>query len=68
MAITPIGYSVAKETTMKRFLKNVCAILRKTRDSKQAVRPDRRAPTPGLEVRSQVKAGQISFSFSQVNQ
>jgi len=42
---------------MKRFLKNVFAILRKTEQTGSAGRPERPNPTPLLEVRSQVKAG-----------
>ena len=42
---------------MKRFLKNVFAILRKTEQTGSAARTERPNPTPLLEVRSQVKAG-----------
>jgi hypothetical protein len=51
------GCTAAKETMMKRFLKNVFAILRKTEQNGSAGRPERPNPTPLLEVRSQVKAG-----------
>jgi len=53
----PNGCSAAKETTLKRFLKNVFAILRKTEQTGSAARTERPNPTPLLEVRSQVKAG-----------
>jgi len=59
------GYSVAKETTMKRFLKNVFAILRKTEQTGSAGRPERPNPTPLLEVRSQVKAGGFDLKANQ---
>jgi hypothetical protein len=42
---------------MKRFLKSVFAILKKTNESKSAAAPKRPSATPLLEVRSQVKAG-----------
>jgi hypothetical protein len=51
---------------MKRFLKSVFAILKKTNEPKSATAPRRRSPTPALEVRSQVKAG-MSFSWGEVN-
>ena len=44
---------------MKRFLKNVFAVLGKTNEAKSAEAPKRPSPTPALEVRSQVKAGEI---------
>jgi hypothetical protein len=47
---------------MKRFLKNVFAILKKTNEPKSAKAPQRPSPAPGVEVRSQVKAG-TSFSW-----
>jgi hypothetical protein len=47
---------------MKRFLKNVLAVLKKSNESKPAVRTERPGPTPLLEVRSQVKAGSWSIS------
>jgi hypothetical protein len=53
----PNSCAAAKETTMKRFLKSVFAMLRKTNEAKPAGRPERPNPTPLLEVRSQVKAG-----------
>ena len=55
------GWSTAKETTMKRFLKNVFAVLRKTNEPKSAEAAKRPSPTPLLEVRSQVKAGSFSL-------
>jgi hypothetical protein len=42
---------------MKRFLKSVFAILKKSNESKSATALKRPSPTPALEVRSQVKAG-----------
>ena len=42
---------------MKRFLKSMFKILRKTEQNRSAGRPERPNPTPLLEVRSQVKAG-----------
>jgi hypothetical protein len=42
---------------MKRFLKNVFAILRKTNDNKAAARPERLNPTPFPKVQSCIKAG-----------
>jgi hypothetical protein len=62
----PIGCSAAKETTMKRFLNNVFAVLRKTNETKPVTRPERPSPTPMLEVRSQVKAG-ISLNFTKIS-
>jgi hypothetical protein len=50
---------------MKRFLKKVFAILRKTNDTKPAARPERPTAMPVLGVRSQVKAG-ISLNFTKV--
>jgi hypothetical protein len=58
----PNGCAAAKETTMKRFLQSVFAILRKTKETKSPGRPARQNPTPALEVRSQVKAG-TSFQW-----
>jgi hypothetical protein len=52
---------------MKRFLKNVFAILKKTNEPKIASAAGRPTATPVLGVRSQVKAGQFSLNFSQVN-
>jgi hypothetical protein len=49
---------------MKRFLKNVFAILRKTSEAKSAKAPQRPSPAPGLEVRSQVKAGSWSMGVT----
>jgi hypothetical protein len=42
---------------MKRILKNMFAIVRKTEQTGSAGRPERPNPTPLLEVRNQVKAG-----------
>jgi hypothetical protein len=42
---------------MKRFLKSVFAVLRKTSEAKLAGRRGRPGAAPWLEVRSQVKAG-----------
>jgi hypothetical protein len=42
---------------MKRFLKSVLAILRKTNETKSAAGPRRPNTIPLLEVRSRVKAG-----------
>jgi hypothetical protein len=42
---------------MKRFLKSLTAVLKKTKEAKLAEAPKRPNPTPLLEVRSQVKAG-----------
>jgi hypothetical protein len=44
---------------MKRFLKSVFPVLRKTEKSRSAKGPKRPIPTPALEVRSQVKAGAV---------
>jgi hypothetical protein len=63
MPITPNGYSIAKETTMKRFLKNVFAVLQKSNESKPAVRLKRPCPAPLLELRSQVKAGSFQWGI-----
>jgi hypothetical protein len=46
---------------MKRFLKSVFAILKKTNESKSAAAPKRPSPTPALEMRSQVKAGSLQW-------
>jgi hypothetical protein len=50
---------------MKRFLKNVFAILRKTEQIGSAGRTERPNPTPLLEVRSQVKAGSYALNQHQ---
>jgi hypothetical protein len=42
---------------MNQFLKNLVAIVRKTIGSKPAAHPERSTPTPGLGVRTPVKAG-----------
>ena len=42
---------------MKRFLKNVFAILKKTNETKRAAGHERQKLTPSLQVQSQVKAG-----------
>jgi hypothetical protein len=55
--LNPIGSLAAKETTMKAFLKNVFATLRKTNAAKSPRHPERPSATPALGVRSQVKAG-----------
>jgi hypothetical protein len=47
---------------MKRFLKTVFAIAKKTNEPKSAAAPRRLPATPLLEVRSQLKAG-ISLGF-----
>jgi len=57
----PNGCSAAKETAMKRFLKNVFAIMRKTNESKPSACSQRPNPTPLVEVRSQVKAGSFQW-------
>jgi hypothetical protein len=44
---------------MKRFLQSVFAILQKTEQTESTGRPERPNPTPLLEVRSQLKAGEI---------
>jgi hypothetical protein len=49
---------------MKRFLKNVFAVLRKTNDVKDLARPERPSAAPLLEVRSQVKAGTLLSGYS----
>jgi hypothetical protein len=49
---------------MKRFLKNVFAILMKSNENKPAARPKGPHPTPGLGVRSQVKAGTETVSLN----
>jgi hypothetical protein len=59
------GCTAAKETTMKRFLKSMFAVLKKTTEPKSAEAAKRPGPTPPLEVRSQVKAG--SFSWGATN-
>jgi hypothetical protein len=46
---------------MKRFLKSVFAILKKTNETKSVAAPKRPSATPLLEVRSQVKAGSWSM-------
>jgi hypothetical protein len=46
---------------MKRFLKSVFAILKKTNEPKSAEAAKRSNPTPALGVRSQVKAGSWSI-------
>jgi hypothetical protein len=51
---------------MKRFLKSVFAILRKTNEPRSAAAPRRRSATPLLEVRSQVKAGAGNY-FLQID-
>jgi hypothetical protein len=56
------GCSPARETTMNRFLKNVLAILKKTNEPKSVGRAERPSPTPGLAVRSQVKAGSFNLA------
>jgi hypothetical protein len=42
---------------MKRFLQNVFAVQRKTKEAKAPARPERPSLAPLLGVRSQVKAG-----------
>jgi hypothetical protein len=59
---TLYGCSPARETTMKRFLKNVFAILKKPDEPKSVARAERPNPTPGLAVRSQVKAGSYDLA------
>jgi hypothetical protein len=49
---------------MKRLLKNVFAALRKSNDAKPAARAERPTPTPGLGVRSQVKAGSETVTLN----
>jgi hypothetical protein len=49
---------------MKRFLKSMFVILRKTNEAKSAKAPKRPTPTPALEVRSQVKAGRPTENLS----
>jgi hypothetical protein len=49
---------------MRRFLKNVFAILRKAEQTGSANRPERPNPTPLLEVRSQVKAGTYDIAVT----
>ena len=44
---------------MKRFLQSLTAVLKKTKEAKLAACSQRPNPTPLLEVRSQVKAGEI---------
>ena len=61
--LNPIGSLAAKETTMKVFLQNVFATLRKTNAAKSPRRPERPSTTPALGVRSQVKAGVSSFQW-----
>jgi hypothetical protein len=56
------GCAAAKETTMKRFLQSVFAILKKTNKPKSVAAPKPLSATPLLEVRSQVKAG-VALSF-----
>jgi len=51
---------------MKRFLKNVFSILKRTNEAKCAKAPKGPSPTPSLEVRSQVKAGLQPFSWGGV--
>jgi hypothetical protein len=46
---------------MKRFLKNVFAVLKKSNESKPPARPNRPSSTPLLDVRSQVKAGSFQW-------
>jgi hypothetical protein len=46
---------------MKRFLKNMFAIMRKTNESKPSACSQRPNPTPLVEVRSQVKAGSFQW-------
>jgi hypothetical protein len=48
---------------MKRFLKSLFAILKKTNESKSAATPKRPSATPLLQVSSQVKAGVGSWSM-----
>jgi hypothetical protein len=52
------------ETTMKRFLNNVFAALKRTSEPRTADRPQRPSPTPVLEVRSRIKAGTPMESVS----
>jgi hypothetical protein len=47
---------------MKRILKSVVAVLRKTNHAKPAARPERPSPAPLLVVCSQVKAGEFSIT------
>jgi hypothetical protein len=47
---------------MKRFLKSMFAILKKTNEPKSAATPKRPSATPLLEVRSQVKAGSYDLT------
>ena len=46
---------------MKRFLKSVFAILKKTNESKSVASTKRPNRTPSLEVRSQIKAGSLQW-------
>jgi hypothetical protein len=59
----PNGCSVAKETTMKRFLKSLTAVLKKRHEAKSVEASKRPSPTLVLEVRTQVKAGSLVSSY-----
>jgi hypothetical protein len=48
---------------MKRFLKNMFAIVRKTNESKPTTCSQRTNLTPLVEVRSQVKAGSFQWGM-----
>jgi len=47
---------------MIRFLKSVFLILKKPDEAKSVARAERPNPTPGLAVRSQVKAGSYDLA------